>query len=81
MLSQVSVILSTGKEVYIPQADTPVGRHPPEQTPPRQTPLQADNPLGRHPPSDTPPWADTLLRQTPLAADGIHPTGMYCCSL
>ena len=42
-----------------PQADTPLGRHPPGQTPtplgPRQTPL-----LGRQSPRQTPPRADTL---------------------
>ena len=45
MYSQASVILSTGKDVYIPP-----GRHPP----------QADTPTGQTIPRQTPSWADTL---------------------
>ena len=47
-----------------PQADTPLGRHPPWQTPlsPADTPLEA------HPPP------------TATAADGTHPTRMLSCN-
>ena len=47
-----------------PEADPPLGRHPPRQTPP-----QADTPLGRHPPP-----GQTPLRQTPLHP-GCRPPG------
>ena len=70
MFSQVSVC---PRGVYAthtapgPEADTPVGRRPPQQTP-----------AGRHPPDRQPPQADTP-QQTPPQADippvhaGIHP--------
>ena len=55
----------------IPQADTPLGRHPPGQTPPP--------PRGRHQPRKTPPGRHSLPPPPPpemaTAADGTHPTG------
>ena len=80
MFSHVSVILSTGGEVWqvdTPrQADIPLGRNPPGRqthpwqadTPGRQTPLwQEDTSLaGRHPVRQTPPG------QTPWQTDTLH---------
>ena len=74
MCLHLSVILFTGGVWQTPpQADTPLGRHSPGQTPllwadtpfPGKTPSWADTPQadtpppGRHPPGQTPPLADT----------------------
>ena len=60
MFSQASVILTWGVS----------GRHPPGQTPPRQTPS----------PGQTHPHGQTHTPgQTPTPADGTHPTGMHSC--
>ena len=65
-----------------PWADTPLGRHPPGQTPPwADTPLPGRHPLpGRQPPgqtlppADTPPCTDTPLGRHPLDR---HPPGRH----
>ena len=88
----VSAPLHAGIHPLGPEADTPLGRHPPGR-----------HPLGRHPPARcmlgyTPPqssacWdthspAQCMLGYTPLAqcmlgygqqAGGTHPTGMHSC--
>ena len=90
MFSQVSVCAPRGvggvcpiacwdtpprPEIDNPRADTPLGRHPPGQTPilgrnpPGQTTLLGRHPPGRHPPSAC--W-DTVKTQS-----GMHPTGMH----
>ena len=77
MSSQVSVILFTGgcvADTPLPRSDTPLGRHPPKQTPPwTDTPGQRSP--GRHPPGQTPPPAQCMLGYTPLPAQHtrIHP--------
>ena len=47
-----------------PQADTPLGRHPPDRHPRADTP-QANTPLGRHNPGRHPPLQAYIPRQTP----------------
>ena len=64
-----SVLRGEGVSGRYPQADTPLGRHPPGRHP-RQT-QRADipppTPLGRHPQADTPtPGRHPYPRQTPL---------------
>ena len=73
-----------GGGMYIPawiEADNPLSRHPPGQTPPGKThPSPGQTPPGRHP---LPPWADPRADIPPemaTAADGTHPTGMHSCS-
>ena len=52
------------------QTPPPEQTHPPEQTPPGS----------RHPPrSRQPPGTDPPPRETAIAADGTHPTGMHSC--
>ena len=88
MCLHLSVILFTGGVWQTPpQADTPLGRHSPGQTPPPvgRHPLPwKDTFLGRHPPRQTPhPQADTPLGkpslwQTPPPLGRHPPVDGHC---
>ena len=61
-----------------PWADTPLDRHPPEQTLPWADTPPGRHPLGRHPSRQTPPWADTPRQTLPWAdTPGSHPPGSH----
>ena len=74
MFLHLSVILFTGggclpldPGVYIPLADTPLGRHPAKQTA-----------LGRHSSGKTPPPSAPSIEMT-IEAAGMRPAGMHSC--
>ena len=67
----------------IPRADTPLGRHPPADTPPAQCMLGYTPPCPGHAGIHTPSCPVHAGIHAPLlaatAADGTHPTGMHSC--
>ena len=78
MFLYMSVILSTARVCHIsPQADTPLGRHPPGRPPWADTPEQttAGQTLSL---ADAPPSAQCMLGYGQKAG-GTHPTGMHSC--